>query len=199
MRSSPNFASLEEAPISGPTGTAGVQGIAANGRIDLLSPMPDFHIRSPAPLSGPGVSGSASATGCDTGFFKQALPSQVRSDLSDLFFSDTNISALQEGIRYRIYTETNGQYVIGRQSDTELKIIMRSIFYQHAKNIPTDIVGQVRDLNGKVLEWAVPEVLSNLKQHIVYLRDASTLPMPLEHAQKVTSKGTRTLEFKTFF
>lgn len=191
MRSSPNFASLEEAPTSGPTGTAGVQGIAANGRIDLLSPMPDFRIRSPAPLSG--------EAGCDTGFFKQALPSQVRSDLSDLFFSDTNIAALQEGIRYRIYTETDGQYVIGRQSDTELKIIMRSIYYQHAKNMPTDIVGQVRDLNAKVLEWAVPEVLSNLKQHIVYLRDASTLPMPLEHAQKVTSKGTRTLEFKTFF
>ena len=57
----------------------------------------------------------------------------------------------------------------------------------------------MRDLNRRVLEWVVPEVLSNLKQHLTYIRDASTMPMPLEHGQLMTAKGTRTLEMKSFF
>jgi len=88
--------------------------------------------------------------------------------VSNLFFSTNNIDVLQDGIRYSIYKRTNGQYVIGRQSDHDLKVVMRSIYLQYGRNLPTDIVGQVKELNGRVLEWTVNEVLSNLKQYQVY-------------------------------
>ena len=118
--------------------------------------------------------------------------------VSNLFFSTNNIDVLQDGIRYSIYKRTNGQYVIGRQSDHDLKVVMRSIYLQYGRNLPTDIVGQVKELNRRVLEWTVNEVLSNLKQYQVYRKDASTLPMPMEYGSFVTQKGTKTLETKMF-
>lgn len=183
-RTTPNFA-----PVVGSSESMMYQGAVQNGRVDLMSPM--------APLEIPAYQQMSVRN--DTFVSEATLGQVATNDVSQLFFSETNINALQDGIRYRIYVETNGQYVIGRQSDQELKIVMRSIYYQHAKNQPTDVVGQVRTLNAKVLEWVVPEVLSNLKQHEVFRRDASTLPMPMERSPLMTNKGTKTLEIKSFF
>ena len=164
------------------------QGSIQNGRVDLMSPLPSMNIPAYQQRS---VNNSS--------FVAEATYGQMLStDLSRLFFSEENINALQDGIRYRVYVESNGKHVIGRQNDQELKIVMRSIFYQYSRNQSSDITGQVRALNAKVLEWAVPEVLSNLKQYEIYRRDASTLPMPMERGALMTEKGTKTLEIKSF-
>lgn len=164
------------------------QGPSQNGRVDLLSPIANLQIPAYQQRSVRNENYVSEAT------YGQVAP----NDLTQLFFSENNIDVLQDGIRYRVYVETNGKYTIGRQSDQELKIVMRSIFYQFSKNQPDNVVGQVRELNAKVLEWVVPEVLSNLKQHEVYRRDASSLPMPMERSPLMTSKGTKTLEIKSF-
>lgn len=159
-----------------------------NGRIDLLSPLPALEIPD-----------YQRKTVDNSSFTSEALSGQVlQNNLSKVYFSSANIDALQEGIRYRIWIETDKQYVIGRQSDIELKIVMRSMYYQHAKHDNRPIVQQVRELNKYVLDWVVPEILSNLKQYIVYKRDASTLPIPLDRAQLSTMKGTKVLEIKSF-
>jgi hypothetical protein len=159
-----------------------------NGRIDLISPLPVMELPQ---YKRPAMDNSSFAA-------EAILGQKQRNNLSDIFFSTTNIDALQEGIRYRVYVETKGVHVIGRQSDTELKVVMRSMYLQHAKHNNRPVVEQVRVLNKHVLDWVVPEVVSNLQQYIVYKRDASTLPMPLEHAQLSTMKGTRVLELKSF-
>jgi hypothetical protein len=120
------------------------------------------------------------------------------SEVSSVFFSSQNIDLLQNGMRNQILNMSNGQYVIGRQSEDELKIIMRSIYYQYSKNIPYNIKEQVKYLNIKVLEWSVPRILTNLKQDEMYRRDISTLPEPLERSQLPSQKGTRVLEIKSF-
>ena len=193
MRSSPNFAAIageDNGNFLPQNAKAGAGAGAGNGRVDLLSPLPKFTIptyQSPACPD-------------NTTFKKQALTGTLNTTpLSDLYFSESNINALQEGIRYRIFQETDGKFTIGRQSDTELKVVMRSIFLQYSLNRDGDVLGQVRSLNARVLDWVVPEVLSNLKQHVTYIRDASTMPMPLERSQLLTSKGTKTLEHKSFF
>jgi hypothetical protein len=43
----------------------------------------------------------------------------------------------------------------------ELKIIMRAMYYQYARNLPVDIAGQVADLNQKVVDWSVPSSFSS--------------------------------------
>lgn len=159
-----------------------------NGRIDLLSPMGSFQVQA------------NKDTRDNTGLFSQeAHRGQIaRNPISDLFFCPNNVTILQDGIRYRVWKETGERYVIGRQNEQELRIIMRSIYFQYAKHLQKDVVGQVRELNGKVIEWVLPEVLSNLRQYERYRQDASQLPMPMERAPLMTQKGTKTLEIKKF-
>ena len=118
--------------------------------------------------------------------------------VSDMFFSTDNINILQIGIRNKVLNETQGQHYIGRQSDDELKIIMRSIYFQHSKNLPHQIKEQVRDLNAKVIEWSVPQIITNLKQEQKYKFDISTLPVPLERSVLPSQKGSKTLELKSY-
>jgi len=180
MRYEQNYASIDDSDT--------VYTPKANGRIDLLSSAPPLNIPAYQRTS---VDNST--------FAKEATFGQIsNTPLSQLFFSEQNIEALHQGIRYRIYKESDGKYVIGKQSDADLKIVMRSIFLQYARHMPTDILGQVRELNARVLEWIVPEVMSNMLQYQHYIRDASTLPVPLEHAQLSTQKGTKILEQKSF-
>ena len=177
------------APLLGSSVGMMQQGSSMNGRVDLLSPMPSMDIPAYQQRS----------VRNDT-FRNEATTGQMQTnELTNLYFSENNIEALQQGIRYRVYVETNGQYVIGRQSDQELKVVMRSIYFQYAKNQSQDVVGQVRELNAKVLEWTVPEVLSNLKQFEAYRKDASSLPIPMDRAPLMTMRGSKSLELTTQF
>ena len=112
-----------------------------------------------------------------------------KSHLSEVFFSAENIEALMQGIRYQVYRQT--QQVIGRQSESELRVIMRAKYLQHAKHLPVDILPQVQDLNKLVLEEAVRSVISELKMHQHYIRQVSRLPVPMDHGAYASSAGTR--------
>lgn len=117
----------------------------------------------------------------------------TENPLSDIFFSQTNVNALQDGIRYMVWKKTDGAHVIDRQSDTELQVIMRSIYLTHAKNAPFDVVGQVRELNRMVLDWVVPRIVQEISLYQKYKRDISTLPVPLERSKNMSSTGTKFL------
>jgi len=113
--------------------------------------------------------------------------------VSNVFFSLDNINLLQRGIRNKILNITEGDINISRQSDDELKIVMRSIYYQYGKNSADNIKEEILDLNIRVIEWCVPEIISNIKQSIQYLKDISTLPEPLDRSVLPSKKGTKTL------
>ncbi len=115
------------------------------------------------------------------------------TEVSKIFFSIDNIDLLQKGIRNKILNDTDGKINISRQSDDELKIIMRSIYFQYGKNSKYNIKSQILDLNTRVIEWSVPEIISNIKQSQKYIEDISTMPVPLQMPQSMSSAGTRTL------
>lgn len=118
--------------------------------------------------------------------------------VSETFFSKENINILQEGIINSVYNTSDGRYSIGRQSDQELTIVMRSIYFQYGKNLNFNINEQVRELNIKVIRWCVDEIITNINQYMNYKANVSTLPMPMERAQLPSQKGTKTLEIKSF-
>ncbi len=122
----------------------------------------------------------------------------IYKNVSSLYFSDYNINILQFGIKNKVYNETNGLYNIGRQHDNELKIIMRSIYYQYSKNNNIKIIEQVKELNKMVIDWSVKEIITNIKQYEKYKNDITNLPIPLELSQLSTQKGLNSLEFKSF-
>lgn len=132
-------------------------------------------------------------------FQKQGIKNiHTENPVSELFFSHHNIDILQNGIRYSVFKRTSDLKVIDGQSENELLIIMRSIYLQYCKHKPYNIVEQVRDLNSKVLDFAVPRILVELNQYVNYKKDASALPIPLEHSKNVSSKGTKILYSREF-
>lgn len=118
--------------------------------------------------------------------------------LSNAFFSLQNIQILQNGIRAGIYHRSNGQYVIGPQDCDSLKIIMRSVFLQHAANQPTHISHQINELNKIVLNYCIQQVYSEAQGYMKYVDDVSTLVVPIAHPIQA-SNTDRTLEFKSWF
>lgn len=141
---------------------------------------------------------------CDTQKTKAVFDGEAikgirgRTPVSELFFSERNFEAIQHGIRYGVYAKTCGKHVIGNQSTEQLIIIMRSIFLQHTRNLPYNIVEQVRELNSHVLDYAVDTIVKELDMYEAYTRDASQLPVPMERSVNVSSKGDRSIEFKSF-
>jgi hypothetical protein len=117
--------------------------------------------------------------------------------LSRTFFSVENQQILQNGIRAGVYKKSNGTYVVAQQSDTQLKMIMRAIFLEHSKNQPNNITGQIKELNQRVLEFCIPKIYSEAKAYLVYLKDASTLAVPMNAPIHQSTK--QTLELKPFF
>lgn len=128
-----------------------------------------------------------------------ALKGKIQStQLSKVFFSQTNIDALQLGLRNSVYNNSNGTYGIGKQSVDELLIVMRSIFAENARNLPFKILEQVRDLNDLVLKYCVPRILSELEQHSTYIKDIQQGPTFFDRPGSTSVTGTKSLEFIKF-
>jgi len=118
--------------------------------------------------------------------------------VSELFFSQDNLNILQQGIINSVFNTTDGLFFIKKQSEQELKIVMRSIYFQYSKNLNFDLKEQVKELNTLVIRWCVDEIVKNIKQHLEYKKNVSTLPLPLEHSLLPSQKGTKILEIKSF-
>jgi hypothetical protein len=136
--------------------------------------------------------------GCNSAAAESLRGIQQQSPLSDLFFSRVNVDALQQGIRYKVYTLSANHAIIGRQSDTELEVIMRSIFLQHGNSMRGSVIDQVRGLNEKVLDFSVPLIVRELQQYSTYRNDISALPVPMDRQQNVSSAGEKFLLMKEF-
>ena len=52
---------------------------------------------------------------------------------SEMYFCHANVNILQDGIRYSDIRKANEKHIIGKQSEHDLIIIMRSIYLQYAK------------------------------------------------------------------
>jgi len=120
------------------------------------------------------------------------------TSLSQAFFSQDNIQIIQNGIRAGVYHRSNGQYVIGPQDCDSIKIVMRSVFLQHAANQPNNISQQIEELNKIVLNYCIQQVYSEAQGYMKYVDDVSTLVVPIAHPVQA-SNTDRQLEFKSWF
>ena len=133
------------------------------------------------------------------GWDREALSGiKVTSEVARIFFCKENVEAVHQAIRYSVWKRSCEKHVIGRQSEDELKIIMRSIYLQHAKDLPYEVHAQVRELNGLVIDWCVDRILGELELYMNYTRDINQLPIPMEHGQSTSLAGTKVLEVKRF-
>jgi len=134
------------------------------------------------------------------GFQNEAVRTILqRNPLSNVFFSRENIDYLQNKIIKQVYDLSGGKHKIGRQSDTELQLVMRSIYLQFSLNQMCNIREQIRQLDESVVNAVVPGILSAISQYIKYREDISTIPSPIQLPKSLTTKGDRTLEMPQWF
>ena len=138
----------------------------------------------------------------DYPLYKENLPSRLNASvalrgsacntpLATMFFSFANMQIVQNAIRYQVWERSNGQAVIGRQSDDELLIVMRSIFLQYAKHLPHHISEQIGELNEIVTSQIVPSILSEVTGHLIYLKDKFSGLTPLPPPVNVNIAGLK--------
>jgi hypothetical protein len=115
--------------------------------------------------------------------------------LSRTFFSNDNVDRLQRQIINQVYKESQQQ--IGRQSYQELQVIMKSIYLQYSRNLPTNIEEQVQTLNKYVVDECVRIVVPNVLQYSKYIEDI-TSPIPImPRSQNVSNKGYKFGDFSS--
>lgn len=132
-------------------------------------------------------------------FNKEAIRNiHINNPISTIFFSQQNIDALQEAIRYQVYLATDKKHVIDKQSETELFIIMRAMYLQYAKHRPYGILDQIKELNKKVIDYCVPKITNEIAIYTHYKQDIQQLPIPMERGEFASSKGTKTLVSREF-
>ena len=162
--------------------------MSSNGRVNITghNPFDRFNLYDRIPTEDKSISYRNAMTG-----------NWQNTSLSDTFFSAGNIDVLQQGMISGVAKLSNGRFNIGRQDQDTLKIIMRSIFLQNAKNTNNDIGSQVATLNKMVLDYCIPQIYGEAQGYIQYKNDVSTLVVPMD--RPTSTYRNNTLELKKWF
>lgn len=114
--------------------------------------------------------------------------------VSIAFFSNKNISNLQKYIRREIFKRSKGEYILDTdQDENDLLLVMRSIYLEYSRHLPTNIDEQVAKLNKYVLREIIPGMITNIEQQMLYLRDISQPIQPIPLPLNVNNAGRRNL------
>jgi len=108
------------------------------------------------------------------------------SEVALLFFSDDNIARMQKLIRKTVYNLSKGKFKLSVNQDSkDLLVAMRAVYMgdDGALNLPTQVVRQVKILNKQVLDYIIPDIMTNIKQEFAYLKEINQprqiMPQPL--------------------
>jgi hypothetical protein len=119
----------------------------------------------------------------------------VPNALSRTYFSNDNVERIQRQIVNEVFKQSQKQ--IGKQSYQELQIVMKSMYLQYGRNLPTEIESQVLILNKYVVDECVRIIIPNVLQYNKYLEDI-TSPIPvMERSQNVSNKGYKFGDFSS--
>jgi hypothetical protein len=119
--------------------------------------------------------------------------------LNTVFFSQANIDALQTKIHDAVFAMSNGRFNIDRQSDEDLKLIMRSYYLQYAENYPGRVAEELEKLNERVINFSANRIMVEVEAYNYYRKDILDFPAPIANPIDVKIYGTRTGELKSFF
>lgn len=119
--------------------------------------------------------------------------------LNSVFFSDSNMDLLQRKIHDQVKDMSGGKYSISRQSDDELRIIMRSYYLMFSRNDPNTVAQELEELNSRVVGYAAGKIYSEVDFHMFYRKDLEEFAPPIANPVNTGVMGTRTGELKSFF
>ena len=137
------------------------------------------------------VNNNFTYTECGTNIISRTYSN---NNLTELYFSNNNINLLHEEIQKHVYFTTN--QIIGKQSNSELQIIMKSIYLSNRPKLTdyNNIINQVKFLNKLVIQECVRIININVLQHKHYIEELNKIPDTMNLPKFVSSKGTKNLE-----
>ena len=112
--------------------------------------------------------------------------------VTELFFSQENMNRIQKLIKQDVKLRTNGQYRLEvDQDEADLLIGMRAVFFDMygARFLPFKIKHQVKELNRKVVNYLVPNMVSEMKQEYGYIKEINKPLEPIDRPINVSSAG----------
>jgi hypothetical protein len=104
---------------------------------------------------------------------------ESKSLFSDLFFSKENISEIQKNIRFTVFDRA--KTIIGKQNETEMKVLMRSTYIDNPSTpeTTTGYTSALAKLNKIVSSKASEYIIAEISQRNIYIRDALKNPSAL--------------------
>lgn len=122
------------------------------------------------------------------------LSDVIDSKLGLMFFSDDNMRRLQRMIKKEVYEKTKKQFRLDEdQDESDLLIVMRKIFMEYAIHDTTRIVHQVKILNVMVINYIIPDIVTQLKQYYSYIKEINQPIKPMFRPMNVNNAGRRSL------
>ena len=124
-----------------------------------------------------------------------ALQGMVEQNpVNKLFFSSENMQRIQKKIKISVYEKSNGKFKLEEdQDESDLIIVMRTVYFDRCKNLPDNPVRQVKKLNQQVVDYLIPDLITNIRQYYGYIRDISTPITPPMRPVSTSSSGRRIL------
>lgn len=111
-----------------------------------------------------------------------------------LFFSNENVKRIQQQIRSEIYEKTQHKYKLDEdQDDSDLLIAMRAMYMEQGIYREDNPVRQVKQLNKRIVDYVVPDMITEIKQYYGYLKDINEPLKPIDRPMNVSSAGRRSL------
>lgn len=109
--------------------------------------------------------------------------------LGSAFFSEFNKESIHKQILDTIKDQTG--YQLERQKDGDVQSLMRVVFTDMAGDMYSNVKSQVAGMNSEVVRRAIRTISTGMLQQLVYLRDISENPVPLEAPVSTSTYGKK--------
>tara|TARA_Y100000816_G_C26095376_1_gene579538 strand:+ start:360 stop:749 length:390 start_codon:yes stop_codon:yes gene_type:complete len=121
------------------------------------------------------------------------LHNKHETEFSKYFFSDTNIKALSVNLQFLL---AKAGYKTKPQCDYNILSYMMNIYEIYANPLNSDYEKEKNKLNDMILDKMYYVMITEIKQYLGYIKDASVLPDPIDHPTHMTSK--KSIEYDSF-
>ena len=116
------------------------------------------------------------------------------SEIAKTFFSQGNVKRIQKMIKKEVFNKTNGKYKLAEdQDENDLMVTMKHIYDEKCRNLPGQIVRQVKELNQELLDFVIPDILSNIKHYYFYIEQINKPIEPMTRPMNDNNAGRKTL------
>lgn len=115
-------------------------------------------------------------------------------EVGRIFFSNDNLKRIQNMIKKEVGIRTNNVFKLDEEQDyNDLVIAMKAVYYEHNRFVPVEIVRQVKVLNRKLIDYIMPDIITQIKQSYSYIQEINKPLEPITRPLNVNSAGRKSL------